>query len=253
MKRLKDRIRSGETVYGCWINLGSTVSAEIIGQSGFDWVLVDLEHGAGNDAAMFLQLQALESTPAVPIVRIDDLTRAKVQRILDGGAYGIMYPQIQSADEANLAAQTMYYPPKGIRGVAKMVRATGFARNVEEYMSDLEKNIICIIQIETSKALDCVEDIAQLENVDILFVGPSDLTMSLGIFGQFEHPDFQRAIEKVATAAKKNGKASGVLLQDINEYNMYHKLGYRFIACGADSSFVAKGAAEMIKKMKSAK
>src|SRR5688572_3811615 len=116
MKNLKEKIQRGEAVHGCWINLGSNVSAEIVARAGFDWVLIDLEHGSGNDVIMLQQLQAIEGTPATPLVRTHELSRPKVQRILDAGAYGVMFPQIHQPDEADQAVKMLYYPPKGIRG-----------------------------------------------------------------------------------------------------------------------------------------
>lgn len=249
MKNLKERIRSGEPVHGCWINLGSLVSAEIIGRAGFDWVLIDLEHGAGNEVIMYNQLQVLEGTEATPIVRIDNITRPNVQHILDAGAKGIMFPQIHTPEDADQAVRMMYYPPKGIRGMAQMVRATGFGKNASVYFSSLEKTVVGVIQIETLDAVKNIDAIAAQEGVDVLFVGPSDLTMALGIFGQLDHPLYQQAIKDVANAAKRHGKATGALLIDVNEYEMYFQLGYRFLASGADGSFVAKGAADMVKKM----
>jgi 2-keto-3-deoxy-L-rhamnonate aldolase RhmA len=250
MKNLKERIKAGEVVHGCWINLGSAVSAEMIGKTGFDWVLIDLEHGAGNDVTMLAQLQALNGSTAMAIVRTDEAARSKVQRILDAGASGIMFPQIQETREAEDATSLMYYPPHGTRGMAKLVRATGFGTNVDGYASSLSKELVGVVQIETISSLSYLEEIAALKNVDVLFVGPSDLSLALGIFNQFAHPDFQKAIKEVAAAATKFGKASGILLQNINEYKMYYDLGYRFIACGADSSFVMNGAKEMLIKMK---
>jgi len=249
MKNLKERIVSGETVHGSWVNLGSIVSAEITGNAGFDWVLIDLEHGAGNDGIMYQQLQALESTSATPLVRIDELSRPKAQRILDAGAIGIMFPRIDNPAEAGLAASMLFYPPKGIRGMAKMIRASGFGKTVNEYES-MQKNLVGLIQVETINAVKEIDGIAAIDGVDVLFVGPSDLTMALGIFNQFNHPVYQQAISDVAKAAQKHGKAAGVLLQDISEYEMYHKLGYRVLACGGDATFVAKGAAQMAKQMK---
>lgn len=250
MKNLKERIQSGEVVHGCWINLGSLASTEIIGRAGFDWVLIDLEHGAGDEAIMYNQLQVLEGTGATPIVRIDNITRPNVQHILDAGAKGIMFPQIHTAEEADLAARMMYYPPKGIRGMAKMVRATGFGKNAAEYFSSLEKTVVGVIQVETLDAIKNIDAIAAQPGVDVLFVGPSDLTMALGIFGQLDHPHYQDAIREVAKAAGKHGKATGVLLLDMKEYPMYFDLGYRFLASGADGSFVAKGAEDLVKQMK---
>ena len=139
MKNLKDKIHSGEAVHGCWINLASTVSAEIVGQAGFDWLLVDLEHGAGDVAILYQQLQALSGSSSTPIVRIDNLSRPKVQRILDAGASGIMFPQIQTSLETDEAIRMMYYPPRGVRGMAKMIRATGFGRYANEYIANVEK------------------------------------------------------------------------------------------------------------------
>ncbi len=249
MKNLKDRIRAGEVVHGCWINLASTVSAEIVGQAGFDWVLVDLEHGAGDVGIMYQQLQALSGSASSPIVRVDDLSRPKVQRILDAGARGIMFPQIHTASEADQAIKMIYYPPRGVRGMAKMVRATGFGRNADGYVKSIEESLVGIIQIESVNALQNIEAIASTDGVDVLFVGPTDLSLSLGILGQFNHTHYRQAIQDVANAAKKHGKAVGILLQDINEYEMYFQLGYRFLACGADSLFVRKGAEDLAKKM----
>ena len=229
--------------------MGSLVAAEITGRAGFDWVLVDLEHGAGNEVIMYQQLQALESTAAAVLVRTNEISRPKAQIILDAGAGGIMFPQIQSAQEAKAAVSMLYYPPKGTRGMAKMVRATGFGKNVSDYISNIENNLVGIIQVETINAVKEIDAIAALDGVDVLFVGPSDLSLALGIFGQFNHPDYRQVISDVAIAAKKNGKAAGVLLQDISEYEMYFKLGFRFIASGADTTFVVRGAENMAKQM----
>src|SRR5580704_6020921 len=135
MRDLKEKIRSGVALHGSWISLGSSVSAEILGNSGFDWVLIDLEHGAGNDGNMYQQLQSLESAPATPIVRIDEISRPRAQRILDAGASGIMFPRIDNAAEAELSVSMLYYPPKGIRGMARMVRANGFGKTATDYVN----------------------------------------------------------------------------------------------------------------------
>jgi 4-hydroxy-2-oxoheptanedioate aldolase len=249
MKAIKERIQAGEVVHGCWINLGSPVSAEIVGHVGFDWGLIDLEHGVGDEQTMYSQLQAVAATPCASFVRTDDASRAKVQHILDSGAAGIMFPQIQSAAEAARAISLMYYPPRGVRGMAKMVRATNFGSTFQNYVDKLDKIIVGIIQIETRGALQDVEAIAALEGVDVLFVGPTDLSIALGV-DNIHDPIFQQAIKNVGEACKKYNKAAGILLQDINEYSMYYDLGYRFIACGGDSQFVLKGAADIANRMK---
>jgi len=160
-----------------------------------------------------------------------------------------MFPRIDTADEAALAASMLFYPPRGIRGMAKMVRSSGFGKLVTDYES-MQEHLIGVIQIETINGLKAIDTIAAIEGVDVLFVGPSDLTMALGIFNQFNHSSYQQAIKDVANAAKKHNKAAGVLLQDITEYEMYHGLGYRVLACGGDAAFVSRGAANMVKQMK---
>lgn len=247
MTNLKERIHAGETVFGCWLNLGSTVSAEIVGRAGFDWVLIDLEHGAGDVTSMYQQLQVLENTGTTAFVRTDELSPAKVQHILDAGARGIMFPRLRGQQEAEQAVSMMYYPPNGIRGMAKMVRATGFGLHADDYIRQVDAVLVTILQVETIQAVENIDAIAATPGVDVLFVGPSDLSLAMGIFGQLEHPDYQRAIRQVADAAVRHGKTPGVLLHDPREYDMYHPMGYRFLACGADGAFVSAGANNMVK------
>jgi len=249
MEYLKQKIRRGDTLHGCWVNMGSSLSAEIIGKSGFDWVLIDLEHGVGNEKDAFHQLQALSSTGCTPMVRIGEVSRYRAQQMLDMGAEGLMFPQIKSLEEAKLAAASMRYGPKGVRGVATMIRVTDFGASVEAYQKGVADRLLGIIQIETLESLEILHEIAAIDGVDILFIGPADLSMSLGVFKQFDHPTYQAAIKKTAKIALDHGKAAGVLMSDPAQYKMYYDMGFRFIACGADSSFVRKGASTMASEM----
>ena len=133
MKGLKKRLRQGETLNGCWLNLGSALTAEIVGLAGFDWVLIDLEHGAGNEGDVLHQLQALEHTPTAPVIRVESHARQRIHRVLDMGAEGIMCPRINNLNEARETVSALRYPPEGGRGVAKMVRATGFGKDFTAY------------------------------------------------------------------------------------------------------------------------
>lgn len=249
MKKFKEKLRGGEAVHGCWLNLGSTISAEIVGQAGYDWLLIDLEHGAGDVHIMYQQLQALSGSTATPFVRIDDIRRPKVQQILDAGSSGVMFPQVKSRQEAQEAVSMMYYPPKGIRGTAKMVRAARFGHSFDEYKSSLADTLVGIVQIETLEGVANIDEIAAIDGVDVLFVGPSDLTAAMNIPGQITHPEYLSVVKQVANAAAKAGKVSGVLLLDIDHYDIYYNLGYRFIACGADATFVVKGAKAMVAEL----
>ncbi len=242
MKNLKKRLKEGETLNGCWLNLGSPLTAEIVGNAGFDWVLIDLEHGAGMEKDVLPQLQALQASTTAAIIRVESNARQRIQRVLDFGAEGVMCPQIKNLEEAKKVVEGLYYPPDGKRGVAKMVRATGFGKNFDAYQQNATENILGIVQIETTEVLAHLDEIAALNGVDVLFIGPADLSMSLGIFGQFDHPLFKDALKKTIDAANKVGKAVGILLFDPNDYNTYREMGIKFIACGSDATFVANGA-----------
>jgi 4-hydroxy-2-oxoheptanedioate aldolase len=249
MKNLKKRLKNGETLHGCWLNLGSALTAEIVGLSGFDWVLIDLEHGAGTEKEALGQIQALQHTPAGILVRVESAEPQRIHRILDMGAEGVMCPKINNLSEAKKVVNGLHYPPMGQRGVAKMVRATQFAQNFQSYYETSQENILGIVQIETKEALSHLDEIAHLDGVDVLFIGPADLTMELGIFGQFDHPMYLEAVENTIAAATKAGKATGILFFNPEEYTKYHQMGIRFIACGADATFVADGAKAMVKKL----
>ncbi|MEJ7770160.1 MAG: aldolase/citrate lyase family protein [Chitinophagaceae bacterium] len=251
MKNLKQRIRQGETVNGCWLNLGSSLTAEIVGLAGFDWVLIDLEHGAGEEKDVLFQLQALAHTDTAAIIRVESHERERIHRVLDLGAEGVMCPHINNAAEAKMVVNGLRYPPHGSRGVAKMIRATAFGKNFDEYYRTANDTIVGIVQIETPDALDHLDEIASLDGVDVLFIGPADLSMSLGIFGQFDHPLFTDAVKATVNAAENAGKATGILFFNPDDYLKYHGMGIRVIACGADATFVADGARNMVSKLNS--
>lgn len=249
MKQIKKRLKSGETLIGCWLNLGSSITAEIVGLSGFDWVLIDLEHGAGEPKDLLHQLQALEHTRAAAIVRVESHQKERIHRVLDLGAEGVMCPRVYSAEEANAAVRGMHYPPKGIRGVAKMVRATGFGKAFDQYKSGTSESILGIIQIETVEALEELDQIANTSGVDVLFIGPADLTVALGIDGDLNHPLFLEAVDRIVKAAKKASKAVGILIFDPEDFKKYQEMGIQLIACGSDATFVASGARELHGKL----
>lgn len=249
MKNLKQRLLNGETLNGCWLNLGSAVTAEIVGLSGFDWVLIDLEHGAGSESTTLSQIQALEHTNAGVIVRAESTEPQRIHRVLDMGAEGVMCPKVRNAEEALKVVKGLHYPPFGNRGVAKMVRATQFAQNFNEYYQKSRDQILGVVQIETIEVLSHLDEVAAIEGVDVLFIGPADLSMELGIFGQFDHPLFVETLNKIVDAAKRANKAAGILFFNPDDYQRYHNLGIRFLACGADATFVAEGARTMAGKM----
>jgi len=249
MINLKNKLKAGEAIHGTWLNSGSALNAEIVGKAGFDWVTIDLEHGVGTENNLLYQLQALKESTTVPIVRVEALVRQRVSRLLDLGAQGILFPMIQNNQEAERAISFMRYPPDGIRGMATMTRATDFGQNFEDYYAGHRDNILGVIQIETLESLNHLDDIAHIDGVDVLFVGPADLTLALGIFKQFDHPRYIETLKKINEAAKKAGKATGTLMSNPGQYEKYYRLGYRMLGCGADSVFVNQGALNMVKEL----
>ena len=249
MQDIKEKLSSGEAVHGCWLNSGSPLSAELVSNAGFDWVLVDLEHGAGSESTLLPQLQGIGNGTALPLVRVESFERPRVQRVLDFGARGVMFPRIRNAEEAKVAIANMYYPPKGQRGLAKMVRATSFGKGFDDYLAQAQNELLGIIQIETKESLDHLDEIASIDGVDILFVGPSDLSLALGVFAQWDHPRFIEAVEATGKAAKKHGKAAGVLFLNPSQYDFYYQHGFRFLACGSDMTFLSQGATNMARNL----
>lgn len=238
---------------GCWLNLGSSLTAEIVGTAGFDWVLIDLEHGAGGERDVLSQLQALEHSNTAAIVRVESGERQRINRVLDVGVEGVMCPHVSNLQQAQKVVYGLRYPPGGGRGVAKMVRATGFGKNADEYIRNANDHILGVVQIETKEALNHLDDIAGLEGVDVLFIGPADLTMSLGIFGELDNAIYIDALQQIVSAAERAGKAAGILLFNPDDYGRYHSMGIRMIACGADATFVAEGARNMVAKLTAGK
>jgi 4-hydroxy-2-oxoheptanedioate aldolase len=242
MKNLRERVLHGENLLGTWLNIGSSLTAEIVGKAGFDWTLIDLEHGCGTEADVLHQVQALESTPAAAVVRVESHARQRVHRMLDLGAHGIMFPRVNTVAEARDAVATMRYPPEGVRGMAIMNRACEFGATHKEYLAAANSTLLTIVQIETAEAVENVEAIAAVEGVDVLFIGPWDLSHSLGITAQFDQPLFQEAIRRTAQAAAAQGKMAGILLQKPGDVDHYLTAGYRFLACGSDGGLVYNGA-----------
>ena len=253
MKNIKERIYNGETLLGCWLNLGSPLTSEIVGMAGFDWVLIDIEHGAGFEGDVLHQLQAIEHTPAASIVRVESYQRQRFHRVLDLGAEGIMCPRIYTPADAEQAVKAIRYQPEGSRGAAKMIRAARFGADFENYYANHKKNLVCIVQIETAEILDSLDTVAATDGVDVLFVGPTDLSIALGVYGKPDHPKFVEAVKATADAAAKERKAAGILLRSPDEFKRYYDFGYRFIACGSDGVFVQHGACKTFESLKKLK
>ena len=239
---IQERVVAGEVLTGCFCTMGSTVSVEMAGHAGFDFLVLDIEHGAGDLETLYGQLQVAAGTPAAALVRIAWNEAPRFKRALDAGADGIMVPYVQTPEEAAAAVAAMRYPPAGIRGVASSVRATRFGADFAAYSAGADEGLLTVLQIETAAGVDAARQIAAVDGADVLFVGPNDLSFSLGIPRQFDHPDFTDALQRVADGARAAGKAAGILLQTPDQVPPVIERGYTFIALGSDGSYVANGA-----------
>jgi 2-keto-3-deoxy-L-rhamnonate aldolase RhmA len=229
-----------QSLAGTFLNLGCAHSVEVAADLGFDWLLIDLEHGNASLADLRAMLVACRGSESVPIVRIRSVDADTVKFVMDSGAAGIMFPFVSSPEEAQRAVQFMKYPPHGTRGVAGIIRATDFGRNWNQYFSEANANSLVVVQIETAQAVEAAESIAAIEGVDVLFVGPLDLSVNLGCPGDFSPPHFIDALKKVIAACEKHGKVAGILSRP-QFINQHKELGFRFLALGSDTGSVIAG------------
>jgi 4-hydroxy-2-oxoheptanedioate aldolase len=243
---LRSRIRAGETLYGSFLQLGSAIAAELVARAGFDWVIIDLEHGAGTESGLLESLLAVSTTPTAALVRPQSAERVRIGRALDHGAHGLMIPRIDLPEQAREAISFMRFPPDGVRGLALSTRGAGLTERGHAQVRDINEYLVGIIQIESPSAVAHAEEIAAIDGVDVLFVGPADLSHSLGIPGQFDHPDYLAAVERTIAAAESRGKSTGILLRDPTTLRRHLELGFRFIGIGADGAFIADGARAVV-------
>jgi 4-hydroxy-2-oxoheptanedioate aldolase len=248
---LRRRIQAGETLFGTFLGLGSPVAAEICARAGFDWVIVDLEHGAGTESDLLANLLAIGTTGTAAMVRPQSAERLRIGRALDLGAHGLMVPRVDVPEQAREAISFMRFPPDGVRGLALSTRGAGLGERTHADVRGINDQLVGIIQIESPSAVERAGEIAALDGADVLFVGPTDLTHSLGIPGQFAAQAYLSALERVVAAADQAGKASGILLRDITALPRHLELGFRFVALGSDDAFLAQSARAMVQAARS--
>ena len=235
---LRPRVLAGEPLIGTFLNLGSPAAAEVVARAGLDWVLIDLEHGATADGDLLPMLHAVAGSGASAVVRVEQGSRLRVGRALDLGAEGIMVPRIESAAEARETVTWLRYPPAGVRGVALFTRGLGFGAGGHGAVASRNDEIVGIIQVEGPGALAASDEIASLDGVDVLFIGPADLSHALGAPGQLDHAEYQAAVESVGRAARAHGKAAGVLLWRPEDADRYVDAGFTFFSVSSEGSLL---------------
>jgi 2-dehydro-3-deoxyglucarate aldolase/4-hydroxy-2-oxoheptanedioate aldolase len=236
--QLRRRLSAGDTTIGTFVGMSSATAAEVCAAAGADWILIDLEHGSGGEDAVRDGVVAAGSYGVPTIVRVESGDRIRIGRVLDQGAAGVMVPRLDTVDQAAESVKHMLYPPQGDRGVATYNRSCRWGMD-RRTLTEPQQESLGVIQIETLAALESVEEIAAQDGVDVLFVGPLDLSYALGVPLQLDSSVFQEALQRVVAAAQLHNKAAGILAVDGMAAAKYVRQGFRFVAIGSDSTIMA--------------
>ncbi len=230
----RERLLAREKLIGCWLSLGSHITTEVLGVAGFDWLLLDAEHAPNDVITLIPQLMALKDSPSAPIVRPPWNEPVIIKRLLDAGCSNFLIPFVESADEARAAVAATRYPPQGMRGVSVSQRGNRYGA-VPDYFKQANDHIGVLVQIESRAGVAAAAEIAAVEGVDCLFIGPGDLAAAYGQLGAAGHADVQEAIKQIHAAAQAAGKPTGILAPAEADARRYLDLGISFVGVGVGS------------------
>lgn len=247
--KFKAALKRGDIQLGIWSTIPDSLVAEALAQSGFDWVLFDAEHTPIEIAGLMPLLQAADNGEASAVVRPPWTDQVLIKRTLDIGAQTLLLPFVQSAAEAERAVRSMQYPLSGVRGVAGSTRASSFGRDTG-YLKNASNELCTLVQVETGEALAQLEAIAAVEGVDGVFIGPSDLSASMGHLGNPGADVVQEAIKQAAGRIRDAGKAPGILAVNIDDAKRYIDWGYQFVACNVDLRLLVQSVDQLHRDMR---
>jgi len=249
VNKFKHALKAGKPQIGIWSSLSSHIVAEILSNSGFDWVLLDTEHSPNELPMVQNQLHAMQGGTANPVVRVAWNDMVMVKRFLDIGAQSLLLPYVQTVEEAKNAVAYMRYPQDGVRGVAGTTRASRYGR-IKDYLKTAHTELCLLVQVETRKAMANIEAIAAVEGVDGVFIGPNDLSADLGYLGNWQHPEVWKVMEKAAKKIRDAGKAPGILVGGADGQRCLD-MGYLFVAVGSDVGMLVTSGDTLAAKFKS--
>ncbi|MGW6487080.1 HpcH/HpaI aldolase family protein [Streptomyces sp. NPDC055056] len=232
---------SERPLIGMWVCSGSPLVAEICAGSGLDWQLIDMEHGPNQLESVLAQVQAVAAYPVTPLVRAPGLLPVMIKQILDLGVQNILLPMIETREQAEAAVRATRYPPHGNRGIGSALARSGRWNRVEDYLVDADDHVSLFVQIESIAGVGNAAEIAAVDGVDGVFVGPSDLAASMGLIGRQTHPDVVAAVRRVFEAVGDAGKPVGVNAFDPAVASAYMEDGASFVLVGADVALLARG------------
>ena len=238
---LKKDLLSGRVSLGTWVTIANPDVPDILEALGFDWLVFDTEHAPIGAETLAKMIQSVDGEKVCPIVRVGAIDQYMIKSALDMGAHGVVCPLVNSEAEAREAARFVKYPPAGVRGVAPR-KAADYGLSSAEYIRTANDQTLLVAQIETRESVENVERILSVKEVDVAFVGPTDLTMSLGLLDDRSNPKVLEAMKKVIASCEAHGKVPGTLAATPEEAKRAVALGFRFIGLGSDTRFMIGGA-----------
>lgn len=240
---LKRFLSGNETALGCWLHMASPVAAEIIALVGYDFVIIDHEHGPGHYLDATSLLHAVSATDTAALIRVPANDPVHLKRALDTGVNGVVIPMVENADDARRAVAGCLYPPAGIRGMAHVLcRASDYGLRADAYAERLGTDLTIMCMIESPNAVENIPAIGEVEHVDALFLGPFDLSCAMGLAGQFDHPDVAAMIAKAETAMRKTGKPMATIVTKTADPSALFARGYRLVVAGSDVTLLRDAA-----------
>ncbi|MGC9522677.1 MAG: HpcH/HpaI aldolase family protein [Anaerolineae bacterium] len=250
---VKAKLARGEATVGTWTMIGHPSVAEILARAGFDWVVLDIEHGMPDWPRALGQIQAVQGQACAALCRLPVNAPEHFKWALDLGAEGVMVPFVQTAEDAAGAVAAAKYPPEGMRGVG-VCRAHQYGAAFQEYVDTANEQTLVILQIEHIEAVHNIEAICAVPGVDVVFVGPYDLSGSMDLMGQVHHPDVEEAVDHVLHVAQAAGVAPGLLIAEPRPGELKAKIdeGFRFIAAGLDTLMLVRAAESLVRQWRQA-
>jgi 4-hydroxy-2-oxoheptanedioate aldolase len=252
LNEFKRALQAGQTQIGAFLGLCDPYSAEVMACAGFDWLMIDGEHAVNTPASVLRQLQVLAAYPVRPVVRTLDHDAGRIKQYLDVGVQNLLVPMVESAAQAQALVRAMRYPPAGIRGVGTALARAARWNGVKDYFAQADAQMCLIVQVESRAGLDALDDIAAVEGVDAVFIGPSDLAASLGYLGQPGRPEVKAAVTEALTRIRAAGKGAGVFATDTASATAYRASGASFLAVGVDAVLLRNAAVQLATSFKSA-
>jgi 2-dehydro-3-deoxyglucarate aldolase len=246
---LKETLKAGKAAIGTFVQIGHPDVTEMLSHAGFDWLLLDGEHGPFGIETMQVMLQAMSATKTVPIIRAPWNDPVYIKRALDIGAYGLLIPLVSSKREAENVIHALRYPPVGIRGVGPR-RASRYYLDFKEYVATVDHELLTMVQIETKEAVENISEILSVEGIDAYFVGPMDLSAALGHMGDTNHPEVAETITKIVAVGKKAKKIGGIYAFSVEDIQKRIEQGFQLISFGSDSRLLMGSAQESLKKIR---